>query len=79
MALKGAKMQLTTQAQFPPLETVTKPNLTTAEIAYYFDRAEQTARIWAMRECGPIRPRRISGRLAWPTADAKRILLGVPA
>jgi hypothetical protein len=63
---------------YPPLVLVTKPNLTTAELAYYLDRAPQTLRIWACRENGPIRPKRIGGILAWPTADAK-VLAGVTA
>jgi hypothetical protein len=56
---------------YPPLGLVTKPNLTTAELAYYLDRAPQTLRTWACRENGPIRPKRIGGILAWPTAEAK--------
>lgn len=40
-------------APFPPLELVTKPNLTTAEIAYYANQAEQTWRIHACRETFP--------------------------
>ena len=67
-------------APFPPLESVTKPNLTTAEIAYYANQAEQTWRIHACRETFPagLRPIRIGGRLNWPTAGAKK-LMGVPA
>lgn len=65
---------------FPPLELVTKPNLTTAEIAYYANQAQQTWRMHACRETYPegLRPHRIGGRLNWPTAGAKR-LLGVAA
>ena len=63
---------------FPPLGLVTKPNLTTAELAYYLNRKPQTLRIWACFENGPLRPRRIGGLLAWPTAEAKA-LAGVPA
>lgn len=61
---------------FPPLELVTKPNLTTAEIAYYCNQAQQTWRIHACRETFPdgLKPRRIGGRLNWPTAGAKRLL-----
>ena len=61
---------------FPPLELVTKPNLTTAEIAYYTNQAEQTWRIHACRETFPdgLRPRRIGGRLNWPTPGAKKLL-----
>ena len=61
-----------------PLWEVTKPNATTAECAFYFDRKPQTLRIWACHENGPIRPIRVNGRLAWPVAEIKRIL-GVAA
>lgn len=59
---------------FPPLQEVTKPNLKTNEAAHYLNRAQQTLLVWACKEIGPIRPLRISGRLAWPTADVKRLL-----
>ena len=64
---------------FPPLELVSKPNLTTAEIAYYANQAEQTWRVHACRETYPdgLRPRRIGNRLNWPTAGAKKLFLGV--
>ncbi len=67
-------------APYPPLERVTKPNLTTAEIAYYANQSEQTWRIHACRETFPegLRPIRVGGRLNWPTTGAKR-LLGVAA
>ena len=64
--------------QYPRLEDVTKPNVTTAEGAYYLDRKPQTLRIWACLENGPLRPIRVNGRLAWPVAEIKRIL-GVAA
>lgn len=64
---------------FMPLESVTKPNLTTAEAAYYLNRCPQTLRAWAMRDgSGPIRPRRIGGLLAWSTQEIKA-LAGVQA
>ena len=66
-------MLSTTPLQFPPLETVTKPNLTTAEVAYYLNRRPQTLRGWACNEGGPIRPCRTNGRLDWPTLNTKRI------
>lgn len=58
---------------FPPLELVTKPNLITAETAYYLNRAPQTLRVWACLENGPIRPKRIGGILAWNTAEVKAL------
>lgn len=57
-----------------PLERETRANLPTPEAAYHLNRAQQTLRLWAMRENGPIRPIRVHGRLAWPVADLRRIL-----
>jgi len=75
-----AKLEAKEPQTYPPLTTVTKPNLTTAELAYYSNMAEQTWRAHACKETFPdgMRPRRICGRLAWPTAGAKK-LLGVTA
>ena len=70
-------MQTATQ-QFPSLESVTRPNLTTAETAYYLNRRPQTLRGWACLENGPMRPTRIGGLLAWNTATVKA-LAGMPA
>lgn len=65
---------------YPPLELVNKPNLTTDEAAHYLNRAPQTLRIWAMRDgINGLRPRRIGGLLAWPTAEVKALALGVAA
>lgn len=63
-------------APFPALEQVTKPNLTTAELAYYSNMAEQTWRCKACYGSSPegLRPLRVCGRLAWPTAGAKKLL-----
>ena len=58
----------------PPLEQVTKPNLTTAEAAFYLNRAPQTLRVWSMRDgIEGLRPRRIHGLLAWSTAEVKAL------
>ena len=65
-------------AQYMPLEQVTKPKLPTSETAYYLDRRPQTLRGWACLENGPMRPRRIGGLLAWPTSEVKA-LAGVAA
>lgn len=61
---------------FPPLELVTKPNLTTKELAYYSNMAEQTWRVKACYENFPdgLRPLRVCGKLAWPTASVKKLL-----
>lgn len=61
-----------------PLDRETRAALPTLEAAKHLNRAQQTLRLWAMRENGPIRPIRVNGRLAWPVADLRR-LLHVPA
>lgn len=62
--------------QFPPLEFVTKPNLTTRELAFYSNMAEQTWRVKACYDTAPdgLRPLRVCGKLAWPTAGVKKLL-----
>jgi hypothetical protein len=57
-----------------PLELEKRANLSTPEAAYHLNRAQQTLRLWAMRENGPIRPIRINGRLAWPVSDLRKLL-----
>jgi hypothetical protein len=58
------------------LEHETRVAVPTNEAAFHLNRAQQTLRLWACLENGPIRPIRINGRLAWPVA-AIRSLLGV--
>lgn len=78
-AMREATAPQQVTSQYQPLEQVTKPNLKTEEAAYYLNRAPQTLRTWAMKDgTGPIRPRRIGGLLAWPTAEVKA-LAGVAA
>jgi hypothetical protein len=61
--------------QFPPLELVTRPTVDTAAAAHYLNRSQQTMRIWACKSGnGPITPRRVGGRLAWPVAEIKGLL-----
>jgi len=57
-----------------PLDRETRASLSTPEAAFQLNRAQQTLRIWAMREDGPIRPFRVNGRLAWPVAELRRVL-----
>jgi hypothetical protein len=66
--------------QFTPLELETRPTVDTAAASHYLHLAPQTMRIYACRENGPIRPRRLPGssKLHWATADIRR-LLGVAA
>jgi hypothetical protein len=57
-----------------PLDQVVRPALSTSEAAFYLNRAPQTLRAWACFGGGPLRPRRVNGRLAWPTADVRELL-----
>lgn len=62
------------RSTYPPLTEVTRPNLTTAECAFYLNRRPQTLRIWAMRDgIQGLRPMRIGGLLAWPLASVKAL------
>ena len=60
--------------QLTPLALETRTVLPTPEAAFHLNRAQQTLRLWACREDGPIRPLRINGRLAWRVGDLKRVL-----
>jgi hypothetical protein len=57
-----------------PLELETRSALPTPEAAYHLNRAQQTLRLWAMRNDGPVKCLRIHGRLAWPVAEIRRVL-----
>ncbi|KZZ12044.1 hypothetical protein A3749_07330 [Oleiphilus sp. HI0078] len=50
--------------------------LPTNEAAEALNRQPQTLRKWACLECGPIRPIRINGRLAWRVEDLQKLLQG---
>jgi hypothetical protein len=62
------------QPQCVSLDLETRAALPTIEAAFHLNRAEQTLRIWACKENGPLRPMRINGRLAWPVAELRRVL-----
>lgn len=70
---KGNNMEAHS-VQARSLERENRATLPTSEAAYHLNRAQQTLRLWAMREDGPIRPLRINGRLAWPTARIKELV-----
>ena len=59
-----------------PLHEETRPTVETAAAAHYLHLAQQTLRIYACKENGPIRPIRIPGssKLHWKTADIKQLL-----
>lgn len=60
---------------YPPLETLTRTHITTAEAAFYLNRRPQTLRGWACTETWPdgLRPTRVNGRLDWPVAGIRRL------
>ena len=58
---------------FPPLDRETRAGVETACAAFHLNREPQTLRIWACKENGPIRPRRVNGRLMWPTAELRKL------
>lgn len=62
------------QIQLVPLAQETRSALPTAEAAAHLNRAEQTLRLWAMNDDGPVRPLRVNKRLAWPVAGIKAAL-----
>jgi hypothetical protein len=63
--------------QLTPLDKETRSALPTSEAAHHLNRAQQTLRLWACLDNGPLRPVRVHGRLAWPVPEIKRVL-GVP-
>ena len=63
---------------FPSLTEESRHTVDTDCAAYHLNREPQTLRVWACKENGPLRPLRVHGRLAWPTAEIRR-LLGVAA
>ncbi len=65
---------MSSKTTYQPLDAVTRAALDTGEAAYHLNRRPQTLREWACREHGPLRPVRVHGRLAWPTAEIRRIL-----
>lgn len=63
---------------FVSLRDETRSAVDTETAAHHLSREPQTLRVWACKENGPLRPLRVNGRLAWPTAEIRR-LLGVTA
>ena len=59
---------------FPALERETRAAVDTETAAFHLSREPQTLRVWACKENGPMRPLRVHGRLAWPTAEIRRLL-----
>ncbi len=67
-------MQPTSNQQFTPLELEARPTVGTAAAAHYLHKAQQTLRIWACKENGPIRPIRVGANLHWSVAEIRRLL-----
>jgi len=63
---------------YPSLDHETRVAVDTACAAWHLGRKPQTLRGWACNEDGPVRCKRIHGRLAWAVADLKNVL-GVAA
>lgn len=60
--------------EYVPLESISTPTVNTVAAAHYLHLKPQTLRMWACKECGPIRPRRINGRLHWNVNEIRRLL-----
>lgn len=69
-----ASAGVTNTQQFTPLEHEKRPTVGTSQAAFYLHLAEQTMRIYACREIGPLRPIRVNGRLHWKTDDIRKLL-----
>lgn len=67
-------MKTQAEQQFTPLELETRPTVGTAACSFYLQKAQQTLRIYACRENGPLRPIRVGAHLHWRTADIRRLL-----
>ena len=59
--------------------TEVEETVRTAEAAALLGNQPQTLRRWACQGDGPIRPRRVNGRLRWSVADIRRLLNGETA
>jgi hypothetical protein len=67
-AKKGA-----TAPDFVPLDRETRAGVETDCAAFHLNRRPQTLRVWAAYQTGPLRPRRVHGRLMWPTAELRKL------
>lgn len=61
---------------YPPLDTVTRPTLSTAEAAYYLHLRPQTMRAYACHQNFAITPTKIQSRLHWKTSEVRALLSG---
>lgn len=62
-------------SHFPPcLRSESRTTVDTATAAYYLNRRAQTLQKWACLGTGPITPKRVYGRLAWPVSEIRKLL-----
>lgn len=57
-----------------PLKDETRATLTTREAAFHLNRAQQTLRVWSLKNDGPVKCLKINRRLAWPVDEIKKVL-----
>ncbi|MDP3617932.1 MAG: hypothetical protein Q8R49_08990 [Rhodoferax sp.] len=67
-------MELQDVEQVPALLLDQRATVDTATAAHYLNRRPQTLRTWASLESGPLRPRRVHGRLAWSMSEIRTLL-----
>jgi hypothetical protein len=60
--------------EFQLLAKVDRTHVGTKAAAFYLNRKEQTLRMWACYENGPIRAVRVNKRLAWPVEQIRNLL-----
>ena len=59
---------------YPPIHEERRPLVETRQAAFYLLREEQTLRVWASQENGPIRPVRVGRRLGWRMDEIRRLV-----
>lgn len=66
-------LQTKDKMNYPLLQSLEKPILTTKEAAFYLNRKPQTLRHWSHKKTGDILPLVINGRLGWRVDDIKKL------
>ena len=67
----------TLAAPLLPLDQETRVVIDTETAARHLNRRPRTLRAWGRQQEGsPINPLRIHGRLGWPVAGIRRLLIG---
>jgi len=62
------------ETKYSSLALETRSHIDTACAAFHLNRKPQTMRAWACLENGPIRPKRVHGRLAWSVEELRHLL-----